>query len=154
MNRCLCIAALLVTSCHTNTSSVAPADKDSVILNYATIPSERKSVNPNAVKTYRETGKNADELLVSIFETKERFHYRVKIDYNGLKGEDTLRVPNFGIEPDIEIVKGDKRPSCIIGFFDKDKKFRESKLIYFENNKLKIHVLKRYAVATYQDTLK
>ena len=45
-----------------------------------------------------------------------------------------------------EIIKGDKRPSCIIGFFDQEKKFRESKLIYFEDDKLKVKVLKHYAV--------
>ena len=60
---------------------------------------------------------------------------------------DTLRVPNFGIQPNVEIKKGDSvRPSCIVGFLDKEKKFRESKLIYFQGNKLRVRVLRYYAV--------
>ena len=91
---------------------------------------------------------------MSLYETKNTFHYLIKIQYKNLEVEDTLRVPNFGISPSVEIIKGDKRPSCIVGFLDKDKRFRESKLVYFEDNRLKIHVLKHYAVSTYRDTLK
>ena len=48
--------------------------------------------------------------------------------------------------PAVDIKKGDKRPSCIVGFLDNNKQFRESKLIYFEDNKIKAHVLKHYGV--------
>jgi len=44
-------------------------------------------------------------------------------------------------------MKGDSiRPSCIIGFLDKAQKFRESKLVYFADNKIKVKILKYYAV--------
>ena len=147
------ITAVLVFACNNDKPPTSLPEKDSVILNYSLIPAERTYVNSKAIKTYREKTNSAD-LAVSIYETRETFHYLVKVDYNGLKGNDTLKVPNFGIKPAVEIIKGEKRPSCVIGFLDKDKKFRESKLIYFEHGKLKIHVLKRYAVATYRDTLK
>ena len=119
---------------------------------YENIPAERKEVNLNAVKTYAETVKSfetTDEFKVSLFETKETFHYLIKIQYKNLDEEDTLKVPNFNIKPSVEIVKGDSiRPSCIVGFYDDKKQFRESKLVYFEDNSLKVKVLKHYAVTT------
>jgi hypothetical protein len=81
-----------------------------------------------------------------LFETKETFHYLIKINYKNLEAEDTLRVPNFGQVPSVEIKKGDKRPSCIVGFLDNEKQFRESKLISYTDNKIEVHVLKHYGV--------
>jgi hypothetical protein len=152
----LIVIAILFASCNTGTNEQNEA-KDSLILKYDNIPAERSSVNPNAAKTYSEVVKSfeiTDSFVVSLYETKNTFHYLIKIQYKNLEAEDTLKVPDFGISPSVEIIKGDSRPSCIVGFLDKDKKFRESKLIYTDDNKLKIHVLKHYAVATYQDTLK
>ena len=146
----LFIIAFLISCNETGNNN---AVKDSVVLNYNVIPAERKSVSPAAVKTHSETVKSfetTDEFKVSIFETKETFHYLIKIYYKNLAEEDTLKVPNFGIQPAVEIKKGEKHPSCIVGFLDQDKQFRESKLIYFEDNTIKVHVLKHYAVATYQ----
>lgn len=146
------LIVLLIASC--NTSSNKNSSGDSVILNYENIPAERKTVNPNAVKTYAEMVKSfetTDEFKVSLFETKKTFNYLIKIQYKQLNVEDTLKVPNFGIQPAVEIEKGDSiHPSCIVGFLDEKKQFRESKLIAFEDNKLKVKVLKHYAVATYQ----
>ena len=129
---------------------------DSAIKNNGDIPAERSSINPNAIKTYTESIKSfetTDQFVVSLFETKKTFHFLIKIQYKNLDETDTLKVPNFGMQPSVEIIQGDKRPSCIVGFLDQDKKFRESKLVYFEDNTLKVHVLKHYAVSTYQDTL-
>jgi hypothetical protein len=142
----------LLFSCDSATDNTD--SRDSIIHNYKDIPAQRETVNPNPVKTYSETVKSfetTDEFKVSVFETKETFHYHLKIEYKQLSEEDTLKVPSFGIEPVVEIIKGDSiRPSCIIGFLDEKNQFRESKLIYFDDNKLKVHVLKHYAVSTYQ----
>ena len=111
--------------------------KDSVILNYKNIPAERKEVDPNPVKIYTETINNpetTDEFKVAIYETKETFHYLIKFSYKNLEEEDTLKVPNFGIQPSVDIKKGEARPSCILGFYDEKSRFRELKLIYFEND--------------------
>jgi len=151
---------LLLIGC--NTSDDQPAENnggdktvdnkggDSVVFTSDIIPRERKNVNPQPVVTYAETVttfETTDKFKVSVYETKLTFRYRIRISYKQLDVEDTLKVPNFGIQPSIKIVKGDSiRPSCILGFFDKEKKFRESKLIYFKDNKLKIKVLKHYAV--------
>ena len=149
------IIVLYFISCHANNNQQDNA-KDSVIRNYEHVPLQRSSVNPNAVKTYREEVRSfetTDQFIVSLYETKETFHYLLQIQYKNLEVEDTLKVPDFGMSPSVEILKGDKRPSCVVGFSDKNKKFRELKLVYFENNKLKVRVLMHYAVATYQDTV-
>jgi hypothetical protein len=130
------------------------SNKDSVVLNYENISEERSTANPNAVKTYTETVKSfetTDEFKVSLFETKQTFRYLIKMQYKSLDEEDTLRIPNFGMQPSVEIKEGDTRPSCIVGFYDEKKQFRESKLIYFEDDKLKVRVLKHYAVATQEN---
>ncbi len=144
---------LFILSCNTN--NIGSFSKDSIVHNYEDISPERKTVNPDPVKTYDETVKSfetTDEFKVSVYETKETFHYLIKIQYKSLDEEDTLKVPNFGVQPSVILEKGDSlRPSCIVGFLDDKKQFRESKLIFFDDNTLKVHVLKHYAVATYQN---
>jgi hypothetical protein len=142
------ITAIFFLSCNNNTANNSQPE-DSVVYTTGRIPETRKEVNPTAVKTYSETIKSfetTDEFKVLLFETKQTFNYLIKISYKNLDAEDTLHVPNFGELPEVEIKKGDKRPSCIVGFLDMNKQFRESKLIYFEDNKIKLHVLKHYGV--------
>jgi hypothetical protein len=147
------LVLLFIASCNSNGDNTSSGD--SVVRKYENIPAERKTVNSNPVKTYEETVKSfetTDEFKVAVYETKKTFHYLVKIAYKQMEVEDTLKVPNFGIQPAVEIVKGDSiRPSCIVGFKDEKNQFRESKLIYFDNDRLGVKVLKHYAVATYQD---
>lgn len=154
----LLISLLLATACNTNTRPAATGPEnantgDTVIFTTENIPFERKEVNPKPVKTYSETVKSfstTDEFKVRLYETERTFKYLIKISYKQIEVEDTLRLPNFGIEPSVDIMKGDSiRPSCVLGFLDKENKFRESKLIYFKGNKLKVKVLKHYTV--YQD---
>jgi hypothetical protein len=140
----------VLLSCNTNSGS-NDKNQDSVVYTTDKIPQIRSVVNPNPVKTYTETIKSfetTDEFKVQLFETKETFHYLIKINYKNLEAEDTLRVPNFGEVPSVEIIKGDKRPSCITGFLDNNKQFRESKLVFFEDDQIKVHVLKHYGVYT------
>lgn len=124
--------------------------EDSVVFTSDNIPLERNNINPEPIKRYTETIKSfetTDEFKVALYETRQTFRYLIKISYKQMEVEDTLRVPNFGTPPAVDIVKGDSiHPSCIVGFLDKEKKFRESKLIAFANNKLKVKVLKHYAV--------
>ncbi|MGN6354544.1 MAG: hypothetical protein ACTHLB_14225, partial [Parafilimonas sp.] len=134
-----------------NSAGTNPENQeDSVVLTSDNIPLERENINPQPMKTYTETIKSfetTDEFKVGLYETRQTFRYLIKISYKQMEVEDTLRVPNFGTPPAVDIVKGDSiHPSCIVGFLDKEKKFRESKLIAFANNKLKVKVLKHYAV--------
>jgi hypothetical protein len=139
---------MLFLSCNTNSGNNKNSE-DSVVYATGKVSETRSNINPTPVKTYSETVKSfetTDEFKVSLFETKQTFHYLIKINYKNLEAEDTLNVPNFGEVPSVEIMKGDKHPSCIVGFLDNNKQFRESKLIFFENNKIKVHVLKHYGV--------
>lgn len=142
---------LLLLACNAGIDETAENDgDDSVVLTFDKIPAERKDINPQPVKTYSETIKSfetTDEFKVRVYETKLTFKYLIKISYKQLEVKDTLRVPNFGTQPSVEIIKGDSiRPSCIVGFLDKEKKFRQSKLVYFKDDKVKVKVLRHYAV--------
>ncbi|SFP56497.1 hypothetical protein [Parafilimonas terrae] len=140
--------AFLLSAC--NSAGTNTSREDSVAFTSDNIPLERNNINPQPVKMYAETIRSfetTDEFKVGLYETQQTFRYLIKISYKQMEVEDTLRVPNFGILPAVDIVKGDSiHPSCIVGFLDKEKKFRESKLIAFANNKLKVKVLKHYAV--------
>ncbi len=139
-NISLVLFGLMLLSCNTK------SNKDS---ESGSASENRSTINPDPVKTYSESVKSfetTDEFKVSLFETKETFQYLIKIHYKNLDEEDTLNVPDFGEAPSVEIERGDNRPSCVVGFLDNTKQFRESKLIYFEDTKIKIHVLKHYGV--------
>ncbi|MFT4153354.1 hypothetical protein [Parafilimonas sp.] len=143
------LLALLLAACNAG-DNADNSGRDSVVLTSDNIPAERKNVSPRPIKSYAETVKSfetTDEFKVGLYETKETFIYLIKISYKQMNVNDTLHVPNFGMEPAVEIVKGDSiRPSCIVGFLDKDKQFRELKLIAFKHDRLKVKVLKHYAV--------
>ena len=69
------------------------------------------------------------------------------MQFEEIRGEDTLKLPDFGIEPKPEIRKGIGRFSCIIGFIDKDQSFREYKLVSVKDGReLKLTTLKHYAI--------
>ena len=142
---------LLLIACNAG-SDKTPGNNggDSVVLTSDKISADRKNINPQPVKTYSETIKSfetTDEFKVGVYETELTFKYLVKISYKQLEVKDTLRVPNFGTQPVVEIKKGDSiRPSCIVGFLDKEQNFRESKLVYYKDDKIKVKVLKYYAV--------
>ncbi len=121
----------------------SPADK---------IPALRKEISKKAIASYKE--KTDDPLndwyfKVELFETEKTFHYLMKLEYETIEGIDTLRLPNFGTMPEPVIQKGPEKYSCIVGFLDKDKKFREYKKVYVKNEVLKVTAIKHYAVSTY-----
>ena len=44
------------------------------------------------------------------------------------------------------------KTSCIIGFLDRNKEFKEYKMLTLKGNKMKLIVLKKYAVGRYRNT--
>ena len=109
----------------------------------------RITVKKEPVVAYRERTDNPLNdwyFSVRLYETSNTFHYLIKLQFEEIRGIDTLRLPNFGIRPEPVIVKGKEKYSCIIGFLDKEKKFREYKKVYVKNNALKITALRHYAV--------
>ena len=69
------------------------------------------------------------------------------MQYQEIRGEDTLKIPDFGVEPKPAIQKGKDRYSCIIGFMDNENKFREYKLVSVRNGQeLKLTTINYYTV--------
>ena len=111
---------------------------------------KRTSVKEAPVAQYSE--KTDDPLndwyfSVSIYETPATFHYLLKLQFEEIRGEDTLKIPNLGFAPEPVLQKGPEKYSCIIGFRDKDGEFREYKKVHVKGNSLKITTLKHYAVS-------
>lgn len=118
-----------------------------------TVNTERTAVKSAAVASYSEKVKdplNDWAFAVDVYETKATFNYLVKMKYKELEAEDTLTVPNFGIQPKVEVRKGEKEQSCIIGFLDKNDEFKPYKLVQINNQQLKISTLKHYARTRYK----
>ena len=144
---------LFTAACNdsTNQSSQSAGNpvEDSVISPLTKVSLERETVADTAVARY---SKRTDDPLndwyfrVSVFETRNTFHYLMKLQFEEIRGEDTLKIPNLGFEPKVEIRKGPEKYSCIIGFLDKENAFREYKKVYVKNNALKVTTLRHYAV--------
>jgi hypothetical protein len=113
------------------------------------VPQYRDTVSKAPVAQHQEKVDNPLNdwyFSVKIYETSKTFQYLIKLKYEEIEGEDTLKLPNFGTLPKPVIQKGDEKYSCIIGFLDKENQFREYKKVHVQNNHLKITALKHYAV--------
>lgn len=126
-------------------SGINPADK---------VPEFRDSIQSAPVAEYKvktDNPLNDWYFKVQLFETHKTFNYLVKLQFEEVRGEDTLRLPNFGMDPQPVIHKGPEAYSCIVGFLDRDNRFREYKKIYVVGGALKEKTLKHYAVTTYRE---
>jgi hypothetical protein len=141
-------------SCSDQNTAATGSNKDSVVAaTNDAISTTREVVNPSPVASFSK--KVPDELndwrfSVNVYETKETFHYLMKMQYMELSAEDTLKIPNFGTMPKVEIKPGTDTYSCIIGFLDKQNIFREYKLVSAKDDNLSVKILHRYAVETYK----
>ena len=143
------------TACH-SASSNTPADTDTPLskrtdLMFKRQPELRANVKKEAVAEYRvRTDNKLNELYftVKLYETKETMKYAVKVDFEGLTGEDTVKIPDCGIPPHPVLQKGPEKYSCIIGLMDNNNTFRELKKAYVtdKGQELKITTLKHYRV--------
>lgn len=146
---------IMCSSCgNENNTTTEHTTKDSVlVVKKETVPEIREKVNTKPVASFSK--KVPDELndwkfSVNIYETSETFHYLMKMEYMELRAEDTLKVPNFGITPQIEIKAGKDPYSCIIGFLDKQNVFKEYKLVTAKDENLSVKILHRYTTVTYE----
>jgi len=151
--------SLFFISCHLkhqNDSSQADSIARPAIINSSNnIPEFRKEIKKEPVIEYKEKTDNPLNnwyFSVKLYETQKTYYYLMKLQFEEVKGEDTLKLPNFGYEPKPVIQKGKDKYSCIVGFMDDQNKFREYKLVHVEDgDHLKVTTLKHYAVATYQE---
>lgn len=146
---------IMCSSCGSENNTTAEnTTKDSVVVvKKETVPEIRENVNTKPVASFSK--KVPDELndwkfSVNIYETRETFHYLMKMQYMELRAEDTLKIPNFGITPKIEIKAGKDPYSCIIGFLDKQNVFKEYKLVTAKDGNLSVKILHRYAAVAYE----
>jgi hypothetical protein len=113
------------------------------------VPETRSTVNKEPVAEHVEKTENPLNewyFAVRLYETPKTFHYLIRLQYEEVRGEDTLKLPNFGAMPRPVIRKGDEKYSCIIGFLDNKDVFREYKKVYVKGSSVKITALKHYAV--------
>ena len=144
---------LLLIACNNGNNTDAAAPDTTVVISTDTIPETRTSVQSKAIATYSEP--IADELnnwkfAVSLYETKKTFQFTLRIQCKEVRVSDSLKIPNFGIAPAIEIRKGKEPLTCIIGFLDKNKQFKEYKKVSFENEQLRVKTIQNYYVGAYR----
>jgi hypothetical protein len=114
-------------------------------------PEFRKDVKKTAVDEYKErTDDKLNEFYfaVRLFETRQTDNYLIRMEFEGIEGEDTLKLPDLGTPPRPMLQKGKEKYSCIVGFLDNDNQFREYKKVFVTNNgrNLRITALKHYSV--------
>ena len=94
----------------------------------------------------RQPGKDTGDFSVRLYETAKTMSYRVAVEWEGLPASDTIKLPDIGSEPHPVLQKGADKSSCVIGFLDNDKVFREIKLVNAKGDQLKISTLKHWVV--------
>ncbi|WP_205512031.1 hypothetical protein [Longitalea arenae] len=157
--RNLLLCCLLAAGCHETTpkEAVPKAEDAKAAAPIKAPPAEkvplyRNTVNPEPVAEHKEKTENPLNdwyFSVKLYETPKTFQYIMKVKYEELEGDDTLKLPDMGIAPKPVIQKGEDKYSCVVGFMDNHDQFREYKKVYVKNDQLKVTTLKHYSVATY-----
>lgn len=155
MNYIILFFVLLIYSCSGNSNQQTKTASSAEITTNDTIPVVRKQVRKSPVASYI-IPINSPLLHqyfgVEVYETPLTFQFLLKMQYEGVLETDTLKIPNFGTWPTVQVSKGPEKMSCIIGFLDKQKQFKEYKMLLAKDDKLKLLVLKRYGVGIYRNT--
>jgi hypothetical protein len=150
----ICVVIGFVTACNEMGNNKPINGSTKTFVTNDTIAETRTTIKSNPVATYsvpiEEDQLNNWKFSVNVFETKKTFEFLLKIKYKEVDASDILKVPNFGIQPKIEIRKGEEKYSCVIGFLDKKNEFKEYKLVIAKRDQLKITPLKSYSVAVYR----
>ncbi len=145
---------LLLAACNqTIKSSNGETLDTTIVVSNDTIPEIRKSVKEAPVADYSENipdELNEWKFEVSAFETKKTFQYLLRMKCKEVRVTDSLKIPNFGIQPKVVIKKGNEPLSCIIGFLDKKGEFKEYKKVNFKEEQLHIKTIKSYYVGAYK----
>jgi hypothetical protein len=147
--------AIVFSGCHSSAAD-HPGNVDSVskppaLATFKRNPELRAHVKMQPVAEFREkTDNKLNDLYFSVrlYETPVTMKYVAKVEFEGLPGEDTIKLPDLGTEPHPVLQKGKEKYSCIIGLLDNDHQFRELKKVYVtdKGGELKITTLKHYMV--------
>jgi hypothetical protein len=145
-----------ISGCHSSGSGKSTFAADSsngkpALPMFKRNPEMRSHVKKEPVASYRQkTDNRLNDLYFSVklYETPLTMRYVAKVDFEGLPGEDTIKLPDLGTEPQPVLQKGKEKYSCIIGLMDNDHQFRELKKVYVtdQGRELKITTLRHYMV--------
>ena len=153
------ISASLIAGCHSaadktgsGPDSAGSAGKTPKLPPIKHNPEDRSTVSKDPVAEYKvktDDKLNNQYFLVRLYETSKTMRYRVTMEYEGLTGEDTVKLPDLGTPPHPVLQKGPEHYSCILGVIDNDRNFREMKKIFVtpDEESLKITTLKHYVVS-------
>jgi hypothetical protein len=156
MKYCYLFTFLLAIACNRSNKlqSENASDTTSFVTN-DTIPEGRTTVSKKPVASCLVPVGNPalkQNFGVQVYETPFTFQYLLRMQFGGMIETDTLKIPNFGILPVVEVRPGKEKLSCIIGFLDKKKEFKEYKMLTAKGNQMKLIVSKRYYVGVYRET--
>jgi len=150
------LAVFALSACHSPTPEpAAPTDsaatKRPVLSTFKRNPEFRAHVKKEPVAEYQvRTDNPLNEMYftVRLYETPVTMKYLAKVEFEGLTGEDTIKLPDMGTPPHPVLQKGQEKFSCIVGLLDNKKEFRELKKVYVtdKGQALKITTLKHYMV--------
>ena len=151
----LCLFIVCAAACTGNSHQpqVEKAADTTAFVSNDTIPMERAGVSRKAVASYFVPvgdPKLERSFGISIFETRHTFRYLMQMHYEAVQVTDTLKIPNFGTWPVVEVRQGKDKLSCIIGFLDQKKQFKEYKMLTAKGDKMKLVVLRKYDVGRYR----
>jgi hypothetical protein len=160
-------ATLFIPSCQQPSASQqspevkhGPGGKDTFLVDpahpnlppFKQSPEFRTTVKKEPVAEYHEkTGHILGDFAVKLYQTPKTLNYLIDVEYEGLPGQDTLRLPDLGTEPQPVLQKGSTKYSCLIGFLDHDKVFRDVKLVYVtpKGDQFKIRKLNHWVVTNH-----
>lgn len=154
MKYCYLLIILWIASCTNNTALESKDATDTTsFITTDSVPEIRKIVSKKPVATYLVSvndPKLGRTFGVDIFETGSTFEYLMRMHYEAIEETDTVKIPNFGIWPEIKVVRGPEKISCIVGFLDKKKVFKPYKMVTAKGNNMKLIVLKKYFTGHYR----
>lgn len=146
-----------IAACNNRELQSQDSTESTLFVSHDTVPELRTTVRKEPVASYhvpvgdRKLERNFG---VSVYETPFTFKYLLEMQYESMEETDTLRLPDFGSWPVVEVHPGKDKLSCIIGFLDEKKKFREYKMLSAKGNRMSLTVLKKYGIGRYRTVFK
>jgi hypothetical protein len=150
------VSTFVLPGCHSSAKAPdatidSPAAARPALPMFKRNPEFREHVSKDPIAEYKvKTDSKLNDMYFSVqlFETKETMKYRAKVDFEGMGGDDTVKLPDMGTPPKPVLQKGPEEYSCIIGLMDNNNRFRELKKVYVteKGKELKITTLKHYMV--------
>ncbi|MDE3254030.1 MAG: hypothetical protein KGO92_14610 [Bacteroidota bacterium] len=140
---------LFLAACHSDQPEDTGQSNQTVVIPKDTVPPVR--TNPKTTPAARFSEPIGDELndwkfAVELYETPKTFVYSLRIQAKEVRVNDSVSFPNLGYAPKPVLQKGNQPFTCLIGFLDKEGKFKEYKKVSFTDDQLRIKTTHTYYV--------